>query len=155
MQWVVVVMAWLTGTVWGDLYEMPAAQNSNQDATVFALVVSFTTPCMPFAALMELLQYGYPLTAYVNLALSIANRSGGFVTNTFYHQTELATSNFTDINRPNVDTYVFHVSLHDLANISNFSLYSEALVDLSQEDLVVTLPPMPDDRFFVFPFYDL
>lgn len=124
MQWIAVAMAWLTGTFWGDLDGMPVAQEATaQDATVFALVVSFTTSCMYFATLMDILQYGYPLTAYVNLALSIANNSGSFVTNTFYHQTKLATSNFTDIVRPNVDTFVFHVNLHAFYLISQILGY--------------------------------
>ena len=59
MQWIAVAMAWLTGTFWGDLDGMPAAQEATaQDATVFALVVSFTTSCMYFATLMDILQYG-------------------------------------------------------------------------------------------------
>ena len=37
----------------------------------------------------------------------------------------------------------------------NASLYSEALVDLSTYDLVVTIPAVPRGRFYVFPFYDL
>jgi hypothetical protein len=56
MQWVAAAMAWLTGTFWGDLYEMPVAQNAAaQKATVFALIVSFTTPYKAFAALTDLL----------------------------------------------------------------------------------------------------
>lgn len=44
MQWIAVAMAWLTGTLWGGLYEIPVARNANvQNATVFALLVSFTT----------------------------------------------------------------------------------------------------------------
>jgi len=36
------------------------------------------------------------------------------------------------------------------------SLYSEALVDLSTQDLTVTIPDnFPADRFYVFPFYDV
>jgi len=96
-----------------------ATGNSSQDATVFSLI------------------YGLPLASYVNLALSIEKGLGEFTTNTFYHQQQLATGGFTDINRPNVDT-----------------LYSEALVDLSSQDLVVTIPEVKD-RFYVFPFYDI
>jgi hypothetical protein len=34
------------------------------------------------------------------------------------------------------------------------SLYSEALVDISACDLVVTIPEV-SDRFYVFPIYDV
>jgi hypothetical protein len=40
--------------------------------------------------------------------------------------------------RPNVDT-----------------LYSMAAIDLSHSDVVLTIPPVDDSRFYVFPFYDL
>lgn len=50
----------------------------------------------------------------------------------------LASAGSSVINRPNIDT-----------------LYSEAIVDLSSYDLVVTIPDVPEGRFYVFPFYDL
>ena len=103
MQWVAVAMAWLIGTFWGGLYELPVARNANaQNATVIALLVSFTTLYMPSAVLMELIQYGYPLPSYVTLALSISNWSGRFTANDFYHDSELSTSNSTAVVRLNV-----------------------------------------------------
>ena len=99
-------------------------------------------------------KYGLPLLSYSNLASNIQTRNSGvFITNEFYHQRHLATAAFRDINRPNVDTYVasFLVKI-DLTG--NVSLYSEALVDLSSTDLILTIPEV-DDRFYVFPVYDV
>ncbi len=49
-----------------------------------------------------------------------------------------ATANGAAVIRPNVDT-----------------LYSRVAVDLSQTDVVITVPPIDDGRFYIFPFYDL
>ena len=79
------------------------------------------------------------------------------MTNDFYHQEKLANADFKDINRPNVDTYV--ASLDHvwpmLILTGTISLYSEALVDLSSSDLIVTIPEVPSGRFYVFPVYDV
>lgn len=40
--------------------------------------------------------------------------------------------------RPNVDT-----------------LYSRSAIDLSHSDVVISVPDVPDNRFYVVPFYDL
>ncbi|KAJ6626692.1 hypothetical protein B0H10DRAFT_1780846, partial [Mycena sp. CBHHK59/15] len=82
--------------------------------------------------------YGIPLAAYVVYANSIANRSGGWTTNSLVHETTLANASYHVIILPNVDT-----------------LYSEGLIDLSGGDVVATMPTMEAGRFYVWPFYDL
>ncbi|KAI9871211.1 MAG: hypothetical protein M1830_003194, partial [Pleopsidium flavum] len=49
-----------------------------------------------------------------------------------------ATANGAAVIRPNVDT-----------------LYSRVAVDLSQTDVVITVPPIDDGPFYIFPFYDI
>ena len=100
-------------------------------------------------------KYGLPLLSYSHLASKIEDNKGKFETNAFYHQKHLANATFTDINRPNVDTYV--ASLNHIWPIliltETISLYSETLVDLSSHDLIVTIPEVPIGRFYVFPIY--
>ena len=55
-----------------------------------------------------------------------------------YNEAELATASDAAVIRPNVD-----------------ALYSRVGVDLSQSDLVITVPPISDGRFHLFPFYDM
>ncbi|KAJ5082480.1 DUF1254-domain-containing protein [Penicillium argentinense] len=57
-------------------------------------------------------------------------------TNRFMHKRQLATSDFQDVVRPNVDT-----------------LYSMSILDLTHHDLLVDVPVV-NDRYWVFPFYD-
>ncbi|KAJ7141956.1 hypothetical protein C8R43DRAFT_1071568 [Mycena crocata] len=83
------------------------------------------------------LVYGLPLVQYVIFGNSIAVKSGGWKTNSFLHETTLANATYHTIVLPNVDT-----------------LYSEALCDLSSNEVVVTMPPMASGRFYVLPFYD-
>jgi hypothetical protein len=54
------------------------------------------------------------------------------------HEKTLANASYHTIVLPNVDT-----------------LYSESLIDLSTKDVVVTLPTMEAERFYVWPFYDV
>jgi len=79
---------------------------------------------------------------------------GGFKTNAFYHQDQLVDSDFEDVVRPNVDTYVASI-WPILILTAIISLYSEALLDLSSHDLIVTIPEVPSDHFYVFPIYDV
>ncbi|KAJ6449202.1 hypothetical protein C8R45DRAFT_849863, partial [Mycena sanguinolenta] len=82
--------------------------------------------------------YGTPLTQYVIFGNSIANKSGGWMTNSLFHETTLANASYHTIVLPNVDT-----------------LYSEGLIDLSGNDVVATMPPLETGRFYVWPFYDV
>lgn len=58
-------------------------------------------------------------------------------TNAIYNEKYTATASEAAIVRPNVDT-----------------LYSKIAVDLSANDIAITIPKI-DDRFYVFPFYDV
>ncbi|KAL3485513.1 hypothetical protein BJX62DRAFT_242869 [Aspergillus germanicus] len=78
--------------------------------------------------------YGYPLLSYAKFALPILQSRG---TNELSHMRQLSTADFQDVVRPNVDT-----------------LYSLAILDLSQRDLIIEVPEIPD-RYWVFPFYDV
>jgi len=58
--------------------------------------------------------------------------------NALYNEPGVATSAEAAVVRPNDDT-----------------IYSLILIDLSRQDVVVTVPEVPDGRFYVFPFYDV
>ncbi|KAJ7186453.1 hypothetical protein C8R46DRAFT_1273041 [Mycena filopes] len=89
-------------------------------------------------ATVEALTYGLPLLPYVGFANSIAKSLGAWNTNSFFHATSLLNSSYKVVVLPNVDT-----------------LYSEAVLDLSVNDVVATIPPVPAGRFYVWPFYDV
>ncbi|KAL4891102.1 hypothetical protein BDV59DRAFT_209259 [Aspergillus ambiguus] len=78
--------------------------------------------------------YGYPILPYAEFALPVISTSGS---NKLQHMRRLSTADFQDVVRPNVDT-----------------LYSLAILDLSQTDLVIDVPNITD-RYWVFPFYDV
>lgn len=79
--------------------------------------------------------YGTPLIAFFNQTGTVLNVTGG--ANKINAQTGLASLTGAAVVKPNVDT-----------------LYSRVIIDLSQEDLVLTIPPI-SDRFWIFPFYDV
>ncbi|KAJ7767387.1 hypothetical protein DFH07DRAFT_326915 [Mycena maculata] len=90
-------------------------------------------------ATIAALVYGIPLTSYVVWANAVAAEKGGWFTNSFYYQPTLANASSPHVViLPNVDT-----------------LYSGAMIDLSQGDVVATMPPLEEGRFYVWPFYDL
>jgi hypothetical protein len=59
-------------------------------------------------------------------------------TNALQSEAHTSTATSEVLVRPNVDT-----------------LYSRSAIDLSQSDLVLLVPEVPDNRFYVAPFYDL
>lgn len=59
-------------------------------------------------------------------------------TNKYYHSRQLAGPTDQSIVRPNVDT-----------------LYSSAVIDLSHKDVVIKIPSIDKDRYWIYPFYDL
>ncbi|KAK2764579.1 hypothetical protein FQN54_009274 [Arachnomyces sp. PD_36] len=79
--------------------------------------------------------YGFPLVPYAKVAVDILGELKA--PNIFYHSKELATPEDKSVVRPNADT-----------------LYSSAPIDLSCQDLVVHIPAI-EDRYWVFPFYDV
>jgi hypothetical protein len=82
-----------------------------------------------------LLQYGYPLTLYAQTFEQTLQAVG---VNATQHEEGLPTQDLEVLVRPNVDT-----------------LYSKVAVDLSHADVVLSLPDVPANRYYVVPFYDL
>jgi hypothetical protein len=77
-----------------------------------------------------------PLYAYAKLATSFVSVSDTAV-NVLFPATTLATPTETAVVLPNVDT-----------------LYSTAVLDLSENDIVVTVPQVDANRYWNFAFYD-
>ncbi|KAH8822884.1 hypothetical protein DL96DRAFT_1469949, partial [Flagelloscypha sp. PMI_526] len=79
--------------------------------------------------------YGRPLIEFARLAKDLV---AGLGTNKFYRNPALADPNEQAVVLPNVDT-----------------LYGNAIIDLSEHDVVLTIPEVEDkERYFVFAFYD-
>ena len=76
-------------------------------------------------------EYGYPLYAYGDVAKPLP---GIAKANEIVHSRELNTPGGVGVVRPNADT-----------------IYSILMFDLSSNDIVVTVPEMPSDRYWVFP----
>ncbi|RDW63424.1 hypothetical protein BP6252_10969 [Coleophoma cylindrospora] len=87
-----------------------------------------------FSASVFALQYGIPIYSFAQLAVPFVNTG---TINILVPQPTLATPDETQVNAPNVDT-----------------LYSSAVYDLSQNDVRITVPPVDEDRYWVFAFYD-
>lgn len=80
-------------------------------------------------------QYGFPLYPFRNPTIQTILQANG--TNRFYHGRQLADSSFTQVVSPNVDT-----------------LYSSAVLDLSQDDIILEIPEV-NDRYYVYAIYDV
>ena len=81
-------------------------------------------------------QYGNPLGPYAQLVQGVLSSIGSV--NSLDYQRQLDSPTNGAVVRPNADT-----------------LYTRAVLDLSCEDVVLTIPEVPDDRFYVFPFSDV
>ncbi|KAI7212443.1 hypothetical protein KC333_g7114 [Hortaea werneckii] len=80
------------------------------------------------------LKYGYPLLGFERLAQPLIQSVG---VNNIFHRREPPNADFRDVVRPNVDT-----------------IYSTAIYDLSHNDVLLTVPLVPDDQYALFSFYD-
>lgn len=80
------------------------------------------------------LLYGSPLLAFYQLTKGTLTSEG---TNVLGSHNTTATASTRNVVRPNVDT-----------------VYAAGAFDLSATDLVLTVPPMEEDRFYLFAFYD-
>ncbi|KAI7160514.1 hypothetical protein KC349_g3453 [Hortaea werneckii] len=80
------------------------------------------------------LEYGYPLLGFERLAQPLIQSIG---VNNIFHRREPPNADFRDVVRPNVDT-----------------IYSTAIYDLSHNDVLLTVPLVPDDQYALFSFYD-
>ncbi|CAN9368276.1 unnamed protein product [Alternaria sp. RS040] len=81
------------------------------------------------------LMYGYSLTLYAQTFEPTLQAVG---VNAIQYEESLSTQDLEVLVRSNVDT-----------------LYSKAAVDLSHADVVLSLPDVPVNRYYVVPFYDL
>lgn len=79
--------------------------------------------------------YAYPLLAYRSDYLSLTPRIG---VNNIGHARHLNTASTPGVVKPNVDT-----------------LYSSAIYDVSHQDLIVKLPPIPSNQYVLVSFHDL
>jgi len=79
-------------------------------------------------------QYGAPLVAWMEVAVPLLRSPGA---NKVYYQRRLLTADFKSVVSPNEDT-----------------LYSDVLIDLSTQDLIVTAPNVTDGRFWGYAFSD-
>ncbi len=86
-------------------------------------------------ATTEALLYGFPLTQYAMLAPKLLYTPLG--ANAFYHARALSTPEDKNVVKPNVDT-----------------LYSTLIYDLSDADVIITVPQIPDDQFYLFSYFD-
>jgi hypothetical protein len=80
------------------------------------------------------LLYGYPLLAFQKLSVARTQKAG---INSIIHARELSNATSRQVVKPNADT-----------------LYSNVIYDLSQGDVAITIPEVPDDAFHLFSFYD-
>jgi hypothetical protein len=80
------------------------------------------------------LLYGSPLVQFYQLAATTLQHEG---TNVLGSHNTTATASTRNVVRPNVDT-----------------VYAAGTFDLSATDLVLTMPLMAEDRFYLFAFYD-
>ena len=80
------------------------------------------------------LLYGYPLLAFEKSTVPRLQQAG---TNSLSHARSLATAADRAVVKPNADT-----------------IYSNAVFDLSRQDVAITVPGIPPDQFALFSFYD-
>ncbi|PHH92649.1 hypothetical protein CDD83_6253 [Cordyceps sp. RAO-2017] len=86
------------------------------------------------AATAFAITYGYPVTQFALTFDSVLSSVGA---NSIINANDTASAGSESVIRPNVDT-----------------LYSKFVVDLSHADVILTIPDIGDDRYYVFPFYD-
>lgn len=114
--------------------ESQASSLRATNATAFAITVCPLGPPSG-TRLTPALQYGYPLIQYASTVHSVLALTGS---NAIRHNRDLATAEDVSLVRPNVDT-----------------LYSRVVVDLSHNDVYITIPKVDGDRYYAVAFYDL
>jgi hypothetical protein len=80
------------------------------------------------------LLYGYPLLAFQKATVTRVQQFG---VNELAYARALSNASARQVVKPNADT-----------------LYGTAIYDLSQDDVAITVPKIPDDTFCLFSFYD-
>lgn len=115
----------------------------NPSASTFAAICIVLLSCAalvqtspsPQDATAFALVYGYPLLAWEQLAVPMVTVNP---VNAFNHARQLQTASSHYVVKPNVDT-----------------VYSVMIWDVSHDDVVLTIPPIPKDQFALFSFYDM
>jgi Protein of unknown function (DUF1254) len=97
------------------------------------LLLSLNLTVDELGATVFSLLYGSPLLAFYQLAGTLTDEG----TNVLGSHNTTATASTHNVVRPNVDT-----------------VYAAGTFDLSATDLVLTVPLMEEDRFYLFAFYD-
>lgn len=110
--------------------------SSAGQAIVDQIYQEYNLPHNTLGATVFSLLYGVPFEEY---SKEFNGPQGLAVlgTNNLYSSHQLSNPSETSVVRPNVDT-----------------IYSLAATDLSSSDLVLTVPPMQPDRYYVLAFYD-
>ena len=108
-------------------------QASSDISQVF---LDYDLPFNELGASVFSLIYGYPLASYRSEFEGSTGLSA-LGTNKLFSAGKPADASTTNVVKPNVDTE-----------------YAQAVIDLSAHDLVLTLPPMQQDRYYLFAFYD-
>ncbi|ETN39026.1 uncharacterized protein HMPREF1541_07068 [Cyphellophora europaea CBS 101466] len=108
-------------------------QASTSTSTPASIINTDVFPNSPLNATAWALIYTYPLAIFSSWAGGVLRNHS---VNEFFHQRNLATPNDPGVIKPNVDT-----------------LYSRVVLDLSETDLVLTVPEITD-RYWVYPIYD-
>jgi hypothetical protein len=109
--------------------------DSALDATVFSLIVGHGfKPYITEDSFANCEQYGFPFAYWKKSVVALLQISEP---NSFYFQRSFATPAFSYAPSPNVDT-----------------LYGVVVIDLSQHDLVITIPPLDVGRYWNFAFTD-
>ncbi len=116
------------------LININGTPNSTLEATAWSLIVNVPHFLSLFSSLI-LGQYTYPIYIWANFAGSVLRNVS---VNTIFHQRGLASISSAAVIKPNVDT-----------------LYSRVVLDLSQNDVALTIPNISDGRYWNYPLYDL
>jgi hypothetical protein len=131
-----------TGTCFAYLVALAGASNISishnsavQDATAFAIQV-MTNDKQHIVYPLTFFQYAYPISQFQQAVTNILDAVKK--PNTLWSYRTLSGPSNRTIVGPNADT-----------------LYIWVAVDLSHEDLVLTIPNITDGRNWIWPFYDM
>jgi uncharacterized membrane protein len=132
----------------GDVWEYAVTKEAMQAAEDYVTRVHHVSSSIQMTAseaaetAEEAYTFAYPMMENYRTMLGMAvledTPSYRAPFNEFYHSTELADASFTDVVRPNNDT-----------------LYSTLWLDLRSEPMVLSVPEVPDDRYYAFQMVDL
>lgn len=94
-------------------------------------------PYNELGATVFALLYGTPLTAYVSAFEGEAGLAALGTNKNLFSRGTLTQAGQDSVVRPNVDT-----------------IYGISILDFTSQDIIITIPPFDQDRFYLFAFYD-